>query len=149
MGRAVEAARPARPRSGGERKAAARSRELCGEADFEVATPGVVKEGNLAPYQELADLTTPPDHEADDIESERVRVEELITALHDPALGTLSFLAWFQSWFVDRRTKEGVEVGWDNFAAGRPRLIQAALRYCFSTATPPPPGARQRGRAHG
>ncbi|MDQ6919298.1 MAG: DEAD/DEAH box helicase family protein, partial [Candidatus Dormibacteraeota bacterium] len=125
-------------------KQAALYRELFGQADFEVATPAVVKEGNLAPYQELAYLTTPLDHEADYIESERVRFEELITALHDPALGTLSFLAWFQSRFVERRTKDGVEVAWDAFEAGQPRLTQAALRYCFSTASPPPPGARLR-----
>ena len=125
-------------------KQAALYRELFGQADFEVATPAVVKEGNLAPYQELAYLTTPLAHEADYIESERVRFEELITALLDPALGTVSFLAWFRSRFVERLTKEGVEVGWDDFEARQPRLAQAALRYCFSTSTPPPTGARLR-----
>jgi superfamily II DNA or RNA helicase len=125
-------------------KQAALYRELFGQADFEVATPAVVKEGNLAPYQELAYLTTPLDHEAAYIESERVRFEELITALLDPALGTVSFLQWFRTRFLERRTKEGVEVGWDDFEAGQPRLAQAALRYCYSTATQPPPGARLR-----
>jgi len=125
-------------------KQAALYRELFGRADFEVATPAVVKEGNLAPYQELAYLTTPLDHEADYIESERVRFEELITALLDPALGTVSFLDWFRSRFIERRTAEGVEVGWDDFEARQPRLAQAALRYRFSTSTPPPPGARLR-----
>ena len=119
-------------------------RELFGRADFEVATPAVVKEGNLAPYQELAYLTTPLDHEADYIEGERVRFEELIAALLDPALGTLSFLDWFRTRFLERRSREGVEVGWDDFETRQPRLAQAALRYCFSTSTPPPPGARLR-----
>ncbi len=125
-------------------KQAALYRELFGRADFEVATPAVVKEGSLAPYQELAYLTTPLDHEADYIESERVRFEELVTSLLDPALGTLSFLDWFRSRFLERRSREGVEVGWDDFDALQPRLAQAALRYCFSTSTPPPPGARLR-----
>ncbi len=119
-------------------------RGLFGKADFEVATPAVVKEGNLAPYQELAYLTTPLDHEADYIESERVRFEELITALLDPGLGTVSFLDWFRSRYLERRSRDGVEVGWDDFEAGEPRLALAALRYCFHTSTPVPPGARLR-----
>ena len=43
-------------------KQAALYRELFGQADFEVATPAVVKEGNLATYQELAYLTPPLHH---------------------------------------------------------------------------------------
>ena len=123
-------------------KQAALYRELFGRADFEVATPAVVKEGNLAPYQELAYLTTPLGPEADYIEGERTRFQELVTALLDPGLGTVSFLAWFQSRFVERRTRAGVEVGWDELAAAQPRLAQAALRYCFGSALAPPPGAR-------
>ena len=134
----------ATPPSELDEKQAELYRQLFGRADFEVATPAVVKEGNLAPYQELAYLTTPLDHEAEYIENERVRFEELISALLDPALGTVSFLTWFQGRFVERRSKEGVEVGWEDFEAHLPRLAQAALRYCYSTATPPPPGARLR-----
>ena len=125
-------------------KQAALYQELFGRADFEVATPAVVKEGNLAPYQELAYLTTPLGHEADYIEGERTRFQELVTALLDPGLGTVSFLDWFRARFVERRSRAGVEVGWDELAAAQPRLAQAALRYCFGSALPPPPGARPR-----
>jgi superfamily II DNA or RNA helicase len=134
----------ATPPSELDEKQAALYRELFGRADFEVATPAVVKEGNLAPYQELAYLTTPLDHEADYIESERVRFEELITALLDPSLGTVSFLDWFHARFLERRSREGVEIGWDDFEARQPRLAQAALRYCFQTSTPSPSDARLR-----
>jgi superfamily II DNA or RNA helicase len=134
----------ATPASELNERQAALQQELFGRADFEVATPAVVKEGNLAPYQELAYLTTPLDHEAEYIESERLRFEELITALLDPGLGTVSFLDWFQSRFVERRSREGVEVGWDDFEARQPNLAQAALRYCYGYSRPPPPGARLR-----
>ena len=125
-------------------KQAALYQELFGRADFEVATPAVVKEGNLAPYQELAYLTTPLGQEADYIESERTRFEELVTALLDPSLGTVSFLDWFRARFVERRTRAGVEVGWDELEAAQPRLAQAALRYCFGSSLAPPAGARLR-----
>jgi len=119
-------------------------RELFGSADFEVTTPAVVKEGNLAPYQELAYLTTPLAHEAEYIEGERIRFQELVTALLDPRLGTVSFLDWFQGRFLDRRTHQGVEVGWDTFEAAQPRLAQAVLRFCHSFEVPVPAGARLR-----
>jgi superfamily II DNA or RNA helicase len=119
-------------------------RELFGRADFEVATPAVVKEGNLAPYQELVYVTTPLDNEAEYIESEKLRFEELVTALLDPQLGTVSFLDWFDRRFVERRSRQGGLVGWEDFEADQPHLAQAALRYCFWAGRPPPPGAGLR-----
>ena len=54
----------ATPPSEMDSREAALYQELFGRADFEVPTPAVVKEGNLAPYQELAYLTSPLEQEA-------------------------------------------------------------------------------------
>jgi superfamily II DNA or RNA helicase len=118
--------------------------ELFGRADFEVATPAVVKDGSLAPYQELVYLTTPLEHEAEYIESERIRFQELITALTDPDLGSVSFLEWFRRRFLERTDAAGVEIGWSALESRQPWLAQAALRYCFANGGTPPPGARFR-----
>src|SRR5258708_20787895 len=61
--------------------------ELFGRADFEVPTPAVVKEGNLAPYQELAYLTAPLQHEIAYIAEEKTRFEELLAEMMRPDLG--------------------------------------------------------------
>ena len=52
--------------------------ELLGPVDFEIPTPAVVRDGNLAPYQELALFTTP-------LQSERVVAERAPRALRRAA----------------------------------------------------------------
>jgi hypothetical protein len=121
--------------------------ELFGRADFEVPTPAVVTEGNLAPYQELAYLTSPLDHELAYIAEEKTRFEELVTEMMRPDLGTVSFLDWLRVRVFDRQTKEGVPVAWSRFESDHPELTLAALRYCYSNQLALPEGARL-GEAH-
>ena len=70
--------------------------ELFGSADFEVATLAVVKEGHLAPYQELAYLTQPMEHEARYIADQHTRFQTLLDHLMDPDFGSLPFVAWLR-----------------------------------------------------
>ena len=116
--------------------------ELFGFADFEVPTPAVVKEGNLAPYQELAYLTTPLQQETDYIAQEKTRFEELVTEMLRPDLGTVSFIDWLRARIFERKTKEGVEVAWPRFESDHPELALAALRYCNANRLDPPEGVR-------
>src|SRR5260370_13745398 len=93
--------------------------ELFGRADFEVPTPAVVKEGNLAPYQELAYLTAPLQHEMAYIAEEKTRFEELLAEMMRPDLGTVSFVDWLRGRIFERKTREGVRsVG----SASRPTI---------------------------
>ena len=116
--------------------------ELFGRADFEVPTPAVVKEGNLAPYQELAYITTPLQHETDYIADEKTRFEELLTDMMRPDLGTVSFVDWLRSRIFDRKTKDGVQVAWQRFGTDHPDLALAGLRYCNANQIELPEGAR-------
>src|SRR5712691_11563275 len=52
---------------------AAVHRELFGTVDLEVSAPALVRDGHLAPYQELAWFTTPPPGEADYIGGQALR----------------------------------------------------------------------------
>ncbi len=121
---------------------AALYQELFGHADFEVPTPAVVKEGNLAPYQELAYLTTPLSQEAAYIGEEKTRFDELLMDIMRPDLGTVSFPEWIQSSVLERRSKEGANVGWSRFESDHPDLALAALRYCFANKLSLPEGGR-------
>jgi superfamily II DNA or RNA helicase len=116
--------------------------ELFGRADFEVPTPAVVKEGNLAPYQELAYITAPLDHETAYIAEEKTRFEELLAEMARPDLGTVSFLDWLRSRIFERQTRAGVEVSWQRFETDHPDLALAALRYCYANQMELPKGAR-------
>jgi superfamily II DNA or RNA helicase len=118
--------------------------ELFGRADFEVPTPAVVKEGSLAPYRELAYLTTPLDQEARYVEEEQARFQELVTTLHDPDFGSMPFPEWLRLRVFERTARPGVTISWSRFEREEPALAQAALRYCFADGLPPPAGARLR-----
>jgi superfamily II DNA or RNA helicase len=56
--------------------------ELLGPVDFTVPTPAVVRDGHLAPYQELAWLTEPLSSERAWLAEHDTRFKELVTALH-------------------------------------------------------------------
>jgi superfamily II DNA or RNA helicase len=116
--------------------------ELFGRADFEVPTPAVVKEGNLAPYQELAYITSPLEHELAYIAEEKTRFEELLADMMRPDLGSVSFVDWMRSRIFERKTKDGVEVSWQRFESDHPDLALAGLRYCYANQIELPDGAR-------
>ena len=116
--------------------------ELFGRADFEVPTPAVVKEGNLAPYQELAYITSPLEHELAYIAEEKTRFEELLASMMRPDLGTVSFVDWLRSRIFERKTRDGVEVSWQRFEGDHPDLALAGLRYCYANQMQLPDGAR-------
>ena len=60
------------------------ARELFGAVDLEVSAPALVRDGRLAPYQELAWFTTPTPPEADYIHGQALRFAELRAGLLDP-----------------------------------------------------------------
>ena len=123
---------------------AALHERLFGDASFAVATPAVVKEGHLAPYRELVRFTTPLPGEAAYIADEATRFAELRTDLLDPTFARTGFLEWLQARVVERRTPEGVQLGWERFERDDPDLARAALRLHVAGLLPLPEGARVR-----
>jgi superfamily II DNA or RNA helicase len=118
-------------------------RELFGEVDLEVSAPALVRDGRLAPYQELAYFTTPTPAEADYIHGEAVRFAELRAGLLDPQFAATPFLDWLQRRVVDRRADgSGAQVSWDRFQRDEPALADAALRLHSDGMLALPDGAR-------
>jgi superfamily II DNA or RNA helicase len=123
--------------------------ELLGPVDFTVPTPAVVKDGYLAPYQELAWFTEPLDSEVRWLREHDQRFRELVADLHDEAEG--DFLS-FPGWVITRmRYREAVaggeageaagEVSWERFARRRPALARAGVRFLASGGLELPRGA--------
>jgi len=75
---------------------------LLGPVDFTVPTPAVVRDGHLAPYQELAWLTEPLSSEKQWLAEHDQRFRELVTALHDDAESDISFPGWVIKRLRDR-----------------------------------------------
>lgn len=119
--------------------------ELFGAVDLEVSAPALVRDGHLAPYQELAYFTTPTRAEAEYIHGEAVRFAELQAGLLDPAFAATPFLDWLQRRIVNRREdSSGAQVSWERFERDEPVLANAALRLHSNGLLPLPEGARLR-----
>jgi superfamily II DNA or RNA helicase len=123
--------------------------ELFGEIAFRAGVPAVVKEGHLAPFAELAWLTTPTAHETEWLAAEATRFTELTTYLTDPTFGSLSFLEWITARFVEAVPQTR---SWAEVVKAEPDLADAALRMCHAGLLAVPEGARlneQHRRAPG
>ena len=105
--------------------------ELFGQPLCSVGIPAVVREGDLAPFAELAWLTTPTPTEADWLAEQGTRFAELTTALSDPSYGSTSFFAW-----LDRRYLTGLPAD--------PAELDAALRLVHAGLLDLPAGATVR-----
>ncbi len=125
-------------------------RALFGRVDLEVSAPALVREGLLAPYQELAFLTRPTPAEADYIHGESLRFAELRAGLLDPGFASVPFLGWLQGRVVERRGAggtdgaEGAQVSWARFEKDEPALADAAVRLHVAGLLDLPDGARVR-----
>jgi superfamily II DNA or RNA helicase len=124
---------------------AAVHQELFGTVDLEVSAPALVRDGHLAPYQELAWFTTPTPAEADYIDGQALRFAELRAGLLDPGLASTPFLDWLQRRVVDRAVDgSGAQLSWERFSKDQPVLADAALRLHSDGLLPLPEGALLR-----
>jgi superfamily II DNA or RNA helicase len=116
---------------------------LLGPVDFTIPTPAVVREGFLAPYQELAWLTEPLESEADWLAEHNLRFRQLITDLHYNDIdNSLSFPEWVVMRLRARGTGEGEpEVPWTSFQRRHPTLARAGLRFLAAAGLVLPEGA--------
>ena len=118
--------------------------ELFGTADFEVSTPALVKEGDLAPYQELVYLTEPTPEEQAWVVTERARFADLMLSLIEQQVGSMSLAVWLHRRIVDRSTRSGSQISWSTFERAEPDLACSGLRFAHDGLIPLPDGARFR-----
>ena len=67
----------------------------------------MVKEGDLAPYQELAYFVEPLPHELEYLNAQHERFQRLLLRLLDVDFASLSFVEWVQARIVERRDAAG------------------------------------------
>ncbi|MCW2614223.1 MAG: hypothetical protein JWN08_1217, partial [Frankiales bacterium] len=118
--------------------------ELFGEGhDFSVPTPAVVKEGELAPFQELVYLTEPSPEEDTWIIADRTRFADLQLELVSERTGSLPFLDWLWRRLHDRRVADsGARLTWRELEDADPELARAGLRLVHVGLLSLPSGAR-------
>jgi len=106
---------------------------LLSDVDFEIPLPAVVRDGHLAPYQELAFFTTPLQSERTWLDERHVRFAELLDRLHDtpqPGQADLAFSPWVIARMRYRDSGDAAaRVPFATLAARRPELARAGVRY--------------------
>jgi superfamily II DNA or RNA helicase len=115
--------------------------QLFGSILYRVSVPAVVKEGHLAPFDELVWLTTPTPTEEDWLTSEAVRFTELTTLLTTPGFGSIGFYEWLNARFVE---PVPATTTWAALAEREPDLCDPALRMHHAGLLDLPVGARLR-----
>ncbi len=113
--------------------------KLFGDAVFDVSIPAVVREGDLAPFAELAWLTTPTLEESEFVASQAERFVELVGQLTNPEFGSIPFFDWIDRRFV-REARD--DVSWHRLSREEPALCNAALRMHHQELLRLPAGAR-------
>jgi superfamily II DNA or RNA helicase len=74
--------------------------DLFGAVVHATSIPAVVREGDLAPFAELAWLVTPTAAEREWLDAGAERFAELTTQLLDPSYGEVGFLSWLDARFA-------------------------------------------------
>ena len=108
---------------------------LLGDVDFEVPTPAVVKEGDLAPYRDLVYFVAPTDQEFKYLRNIQAAFEEaLAKTTKDP-----SFRDWVIQQVTVRPTADGGRETFEQYLNSHPILSIAQLRYLNSIDIELPP----------
>jgi superfamily II DNA or RNA helicase len=108
---------------------------LLGEVDFEIPTPAVVKEGDLAPYRDLAYIVKPTSRELEYLNRIQAEFELAISGLK----ARPRFVEWVKSLVSIPPEAPGPEEAWQKHWDEHPMLTLAAVRFLRSIGQPPSP----------
>lgn len=107
---------------------------LLGEVDFEVPTPAVVKEGDLAPYRDLVYFVEPSAREREYLKNIQSAFESAIAELTHSA----AFRAWIVNAVLSPEDKDGHPLSGEEFLRRRPLFALACLRFLRQSDFPLP-----------
>ncbi|MEC7565033.1 MAG: DEAD/DEAH box helicase family protein [Planctomycetota bacterium] len=107
--------------------------KFIGEIDFEVPIPAVVKEGYLAPYQDLCYFTRPMDDELTFVSNMNDRLLELLETVSqgDAETGRMSLPDFIYKTLEERMLLGGPAENWGDYADRLPRFSVAARVYLY------------------
>ncbi|RME05719.1 MAG: hypothetical protein D6803_08340 [Anaerolineae bacterium] len=107
---------------------------LLGEVDFEVPAPAVVKEGDLAPYRDLAVFVRPTQQEREYL---RHIAENFAAAMRD-LTARPAFRSWLEDFLLHPQTADGKPLPWEELWRRYPLLAVAGFRYLRAEGWQPP-----------
>ena len=111
--------------------------DIVGNIDKTIPLPSIVKEGNLAPYQDLVYFTEPEESEVSLLLEGQKEYRQLLTDLEEMELPRISLSMWVQKMLEDCRMK-GKILPFDEWLRKYPDQAIAYVRYLrFAKVTIP------------
>ncbi|MEM8531926.1 MAG: DEAD/DEAH box helicase family protein [Chloroflexota bacterium] len=107
---------------------------LLGDVDFEVPTPAVVKEGDLAPYRDLVYFVEPSKRELSYLEN----IQEAFETTTNDITNSERFHNWLISTILERPEDDGTTIPWETFLYNQPLVSIAGLRFLHRIKHPIP-----------
>lgn len=132
-------------RRGRDPKDIARYDEFFGPVDFEVPVPALVKEGHLAPYQDLVYFVRPTSAEMTFIAQADQRFDQLVSELEAGGINSPRLSDWLVETLAERRLPTGPVKDWlaferrDRAFADFARLYLQSRRIALPRGVPDPP----------
>ncbi|HEY9839759.1 MAG TPA: DEAD/DEAH box helicase family protein, partial [Candidatus Obscuribacterales bacterium] len=128
-------ATPPQDRSGSD---LARYLGLVGEVDHEILAPAVIREGHLAPFQDLAYLVRPTEAETQYVSQAHFELQRLLEQAEDPPPGRPALSLWAESWLLDPRDRGGEPIDQTFLLQAMPDRAIALMRYLGQRGLYPP-----------
>jgi len=119
---------------------------LLGPVDFEIPTPAVVKDGMLAPYQDMTCFCLPEHNEMEYLSNCHRKFHNLIEGFSDP---NSDFCRWVVSRIIERRMADGTQREWRKLFAARPDFSAAGVKYLRKAGIRIPPDITLTGEMAG
>lgn len=99
---------------------------LLGEIDFQIPTPAVVKEGMLAPYQDLVSFCTPLPEEFEFIRNSHTKFQQIAASFD---MQNSDFYFWVSDRIINRKLITGEKQEWSKFFKSRTNFAIAGVKY--------------------
>jgi len=122
---------------------AKRYQEFFGEIDYEVPVPALVRDSNLAPYQDLAFFVRPSQKEltyAAKVDEEFANLLQDLHMVQDYPNATLPIDKWVYKALEERKSPGGKREEWEQFSKRNDKFANAARAFLLNTTGSIPDG---------
>ena len=126
-----------------EEEDAKRYQEFFGEIDYEVPVPALVRDSNLAPYQDLALFVRPSQNELSYVAQVDDQFQEILDDLHKEQNyenATLPIDKWVFKALEERKSPGGKKENWEQFNKRNSAFADAARAFLINTIGDLPSG---------
>lgn len=102
---------------------------VVGDVDYQIPMPAVIKEGNLAPFQDLVYITEPSEVEWNMIEQSSVQYKSIIKKLHELEPPLTPIQIWAYERLEKYKDSKGKVIPYNKLLMEQPDLCIAFARY--------------------